>query len=393
MGWPSVRSVWPCRRRDAGPLIDRVQRDALLAAGEAAGGRGRRRPCPAHGGLRPAACPVMRCASSTTAGQRTAAASRRSPGVSRAVGDARLLPQRGGQRQPDPRRLARFGRPGLSRRRRHFHHRARQGHHHSRRAQSLSVRTGGGRRRHSRRTSRLRRGVRRRGGGPGHREAGGRRRKPRQTDAAARQELVRRINALTVDLLGTPPDDVVLAPPHAVLKTSSGKIRRAATREVYCGEGFAGAARAPWLQVMRLGLAGFWQGLRGCGAARCRTALRPVCLVRVWPAGLACGGGHTAAAGGGPALALCRRAGANLCVRLCGIRLRVEGLEHLAAGKTVFVANHASYVDGIVLAAALPLPVSFVAKQELESHPLAGPLAATTGRRLRRTLRRAAGRR
>ncbi|MDZ4251567.1 MAG: AMP-binding protein, partial [Sulfuritalea sp.] len=48
----------------------------------------------------------------------------------------------------------------------------------------------------------------------------------REIDTTARQELVRRINALTVDLLGTPPDDVVLAPPHAVLKTSSGKIRR-----------------------------------------------------------------------------------------------------------------------------------------------------------------------
>ena len=55
---------------------------------------------------------------------------------------------------------------------------------------------------------------------------------------------------------------MVLAPPHAVLKTSSGKIRRAGTRDVYCGEGFGTSARAPWLQVLRLGLAGFWQGLR-----------------------------------------------------------------------------------------------------------------------------------
>ncbi|MCF8175361.1 MAG: AMP-binding protein, partial [Burkholderiaceae bacterium] len=39
----------------------------------------------------------------------------------------------------------------------------------------------------------------------------------RASGADERQELVRRINALTVDLLGTPPDDVVLAPPHAVL--------------------------------------------------------------------------------------------------------------------------------------------------------------------------------
>ena len=70
---------------------------------------------------------------------------------------------------------------------------------------------------------------------------------------------------------------------------------------------------------------------------------------------------------------------ARACVRLCGIRLRVAGLEHLPAGPAIFVANHASYVDGIVLAAALPLSLGFVAKQELAAHPLAGPLLRRLG--------------
>jgi hypothetical protein len=51
--------------------------------------------------------------------------------------------------------------------------------------------------------------------------------------------------------------------PTAVLKTSSGKIRRAATRDAYCGDGFGAGGRAPWLQVLRLGTAGLWQTLRG----------------------------------------------------------------------------------------------------------------------------------
>lgn len=200
----------------------------------------------------------------------------------------------------------------------------------------------------------------------------------RETDAAARQELVRHINALTVELLGTPPDDVVLAPPHAVLKTSSGKIRRAATREVYCGSGFAGDGRALWLQVARLGVAGFWQSLRVAlrrggellygGYAWCVYGLLTLPAV----AGIMLLPGVE------------RRwrvvgAIARACVRLCGIRLRVTGLEHLPAGPAIFVANHASYVDGIVLAAALPLPLGFVAKQELAAHPLAGPLLRRLG--------------
>ncbi len=200
----------------------------------------------------------------------------------------------------------------------------------------------------------------------------------RETDDAARQDLVRRINALAVDLLGTPPDDVVLASPHAVLKTSSGKIRRAATREIYAGAGFGSGDSALWLQVIRLGLAGFWQGLRGAA----RHSIERLYGIYAWcvfglvalPAvvGILLLPGFSARYRFVAALA-------RLCVRLCGIRLQLDGLEHLQAGKSVIVANHASYVDGIALAAALPMPVSFVAKMELASHSLAGPLLRRLG--------------
>jgi acyl carrier protein len=200
----------------------------------------------------------------------------------------------------------------------------------------------------------------------------------RETDGAARQELIRRIDALAVDLLGTPPDDVVLAPPHAVLKTSSGKIRRAATRDVYCGEGFGTGGRALWLQVLRLGVAGFRQGLRGSlrrgaellygGYAWCVYGLL------VLPAVL----GILLLPGAGLRWRFAS-AIARTCMRLCGIRLQVAGLAHVRAQAGVFVANHASYVDAIVLVAALPMHVSFVAKQELAAHPFAGPLLRRLG--------------
>ena len=45
----------------------------------------------------------------------------------------------------------------------------------------------------------------------------------RETDAGALADLRRQIQAASVELLGAPPDDVVLAAPHTVLKTSSGK--------------------------------------------------------------------------------------------------------------------------------------------------------------------------
>lgn len=48
------------------------------------------------------------------------------------------------------------------------------------------------------------------------------------SDEPARDALRHRISQAVVEVLGEPPDEVVLAPAHAVLKTSSGKIRRSA---------------------------------------------------------------------------------------------------------------------------------------------------------------------
>ncbi|MDP1650136.1 MAG: lysophospholipid acyltransferase family protein, partial [Rubrivivax sp.] len=68
----------------------------------------------------------------------------------------------------------------------------------------------------------------------------------------------------------------------------------------------------------------------------------------------------------------CRRA-ARALLRLAGVPLAVHGLEHLPARRAcVLVSNHASYLDGMVLVAALPRPYAFVAKRELERQFVAG---------------------
>ena len=49
---------------------------------------------------------------------------------------------------------------------------------------------------------------------------------------------------------------------------------------------------------------------------------------------------------------------------------RSEGLEHLPQGQCVIVANHASYLDGLVMTAALPPRFGFVIKREMSRVPL-----------------------
>jgi 1-acyl-sn-glycerol-3-phosphate acyltransferase len=78
-----------------------------------------------------------------------------------------------------------------------------------------------------------------------------------------------------------------------------------------------------------------------------------------------------------------RRAAAARLARafflLAGMPLRVKSLERLPPGQCVVVCNHASYLDGIVLTAALPARFGFVIKREMAGVPLAGVLLRRLG--------------
>jgi 1-acyl-sn-glycerol-3-phosphate acyltransferase len=64
-------------------------------------------------------------------------------------------------------------------------------------------------------------------------------------------------------------------------------------------------------------------------------------------------------------------AAARAWLASAGIRTRVTGIEHLPAGHCVVVANHSSYLDGLILQAFLPPRFTFVIKGEMQKVPLA----------------------
>ncbi len=193
----------------------------------------------------------------------------------------------------------------------------------------------------------------------------------RLADRERRRELEAAIVRAVVDAIGEPPDEVVLAPPHTVLKTSSGKIRRSACRDLLVG-GRVGTHAPPlrW-QLLRLALGAVAPRLRQAGAfiRRLLFGLRAMALFwllapPVWLATLALRRKESA-------WRLGRRA-ARLLLRLAGVPFEVRGLEHLPAGPAVLVSNHASYLDGLLLVAALPRPYAFAAKRELAGQFVAG---------------------
>ena len=65
--------------------------------------------------------------------------------------------------------------------------------------------------------------------------------------------------------------------------------------------------------------------------------------------------------------------------RLCGVRVRVRGLEHLGSGPYMFTPNHQSHFDITVLLGYLPGNNLFAAKKEMFDEPILGTVLRTMG--------------
>jgi acyl carrier protein len=192
----------------------------------------------------------------------------------------------------------------------------------------------------------------------------------RDPDASRHGEIRTRVNELAIGLIGAPVDDIVLAPPHTVPKTSSGKIRRIAARQYYERGPSAVKPQAVWWQLVRLSIAGIGPQIR-----RSLRVARGM-LYALWSWLLF---GllflvillSAAIAPGKVTWNIGQRA-SRLFLRLCMIPLAVRGRDNLPdRGPYVVASNHTSYLDGAALLAVLPWrDNAFVAKRELASNPI-----------------------
>jgi acyl carrier protein len=193
----------------------------------------------------------------------------------------------------------------------------------------------------------------------------------RLTDAGEQARLRRAVNGVVADLVGAPPDEVVLAAPGVVPKTSSGKIRRSEVRERYERGQLGGNRQFVWWQLLRLAVTGLPARVRAAGtkavAAAYGTYTSALCVLVapvVWVL--------VAVVPGARRRWRIVRAAGRLLLFLSGIRVSIEGAEHLPpSGPYVVAANHASHLDPLVLAVVLPEPAVFAATGGLAGNPLA----------------------
>jgi 1-acyl-sn-glycerol-3-phosphate acyltransferase len=193
----------------------------------------------------------------------------------------------------------------------------------------------------------------------------------REVNPAAKAKLQASAHEVVTETAGTPPDEIVLAPPHTVPKTSSGKIRRSAAKELYSSGQIGAPQSALWLQLLRFSLAGFWSQIR-----RLARLLREMLYAAWWwlvvATSLALAWFAVMLLPRRPWRWAAVRAIARAALAAIGVPVTFSGLDRIPYGNAMLVFNHSSYMDALVLSAILPGEPAYVVKRELAGVAFAG---------------------
>jgi 1-acyl-sn-glycerol-3-phosphate acyltransferase len=200
----------------------------------------------------------------------------------------------------------------------------------------------------------------------------------RLTEPSKIEALRTRIVEVATTQLDMAPDEVVLAPPGTVPKTSSGKLRRSAARALYESGSLSKKGYALWWQLTRLSLSGL-----GHRARRLQRRIFDLLYAGYWWALLVAGASMAWSA----VLLLPSRDWRHQVIHnvarsflwLTGLSPKVEMEEPIRERGVLLAVNHASYLDPLLLSAVIPGPLSFVAKEELAGQRVAGPFLRRIG--------------
>ncbi len=175
----------------------------------------------------------------------------------------------------------------------------------------------------------------------------------RETHAQDRRRIKAEIGH-RVAAAGVPPDRIVLAPPGAIPKTSSGKIRRHETKRLYESGKLGGTQRPAWVQIatLALGNLGNWTYRRTMKAL---LVLYRGYSAAVWAALSWAGGGLASILPGARRRARVARLALRGILSLTGQPVKLELAAPLPnPNPAILVANRAGTLDAIIVAAALP---------------------------------------
>jgi fatty-acyl-CoA synthase len=198
-------------------------------------------------------------------------------------------------------------------------------------------------------------------------------------DSSRRNTLTKAISQEVIGGLSVPPDLVELLAPGSIPKTSSGKLRRAETRRLYLNGELGRAVSASWIQIARLAVTGAIQRI-GHGLVRTGEVIYGIYALAVFACCLLPAWVLVTLISKRDVVAAIARNVLKIYFILIGVRIRVEGREHMAGtAPKILVSNHTSYADVLVLVAGLGVDYRFVSKSEIARMPFFGTFLRKLG--------------
>ncbi|HEY2352933.1 MAG TPA: AMP-binding protein [Candidatus Acidoferrum sp.] len=205
----------------------------------------------------------------------------------------------------------------------------------------------------------------------------------RETDNARRVAMAAKMTDEVSRGLGLPPDRVELIPLGSIPKTSSGKLRREETKQLYLAGTLSAGKPPAWLQIARLGAGG---SVQAAGRAIVRGVKRGLellygvyfavvfalwivptwMIVQLFP-------DHREAG-------KFTNSSLKILFFLAGCKVEIHGKEFMGTpGAKIYASNHTSYFDVVALMRGLGVPYRFVAKMEVTGMPFIGTFMRQMG--------------
>lgn len=191
-------------------------------------------------------------------------------------------------------------------------------------------------------------------------------------------ELIEEIREKVMAQIAIPPDEVILVSARTIPKTSSGKLQRSSCKQLYEKGTLTKAKQSMWIQLTRLLLSGWGKKLlhwvTHVGKAIYTLYITIIFLLTFVP--VVC---LTYLLSRDNAARIIK-VWSKLMLVLSLCPLKVSGKQLLKKTKAqIFVSNHTSYVDIILLLSILPIETRFVAKKELKKIPIVRGLIKKLG--------------
>jgi len=190
-----------------------------------------------------------------------------------------------------------------------------------------------------------------------------------ETGREARSQLIQKITEKVSVIAGVQPDEVVLVSPRTIPKTSSGKLQRSLCKQMYQEGKLTRRGLPAWLQLSKLYVKGMMITLTRYLSKASRFvytayifALLAFFIPLAWLSVLLFSQNKASKT----AHFLTK---VFLKLSLCPIH--IEGQENLTQrSPMIYISNHSSYIDSLLLFAILPENVAFVTKKELKAWPI-----------------------